>query len=85
MFFRPWRDSGCSLPLLPRDESLGYCLSPSGLVRQGKISAEMLILMQHTSFEKRLYNESAAARGGTATGTTVTAGKREDVQPSVVP
>jgi hypothetical protein len=31
VFFRPCRDSFRFLPLLPSDESLGYCLSPCGL------------------------------------------------------
>jgi hypothetical protein len=54
VFFRPGRDLFRFLPWSSRDESLGWCLSPSALGRGMRISAEFLIFAQHTGVEKRL-------------------------------
>jgi hypothetical protein len=55
VFFRPCRDSVRFLPLLPSDESLGYCLSPSGLGWSGGENlCGILVFAQHTGLDKRL-------------------------------
>ncbi len=54
VFSRPWRDFGSSLSPPAGTNPWAYCLSPAGPVRQGKISAKLLIFMQHTAVEKRL-------------------------------
>ena len=62
-FFRPWRDLSCFLSLAPRNRSLGYCLSPSGLTWPEKCQVMFAFYATYLPSEASIYRIAAAGGG----------------------